>query len=138
MEKKDFDDRQESGKKNVVEGSSINAQGNVHIGDVININQYFDIGDRDRGTGNEKVINLNKNYLKAEVQKEKVAQVIDSLLAYTQKEDEYYFNEVILLAQRWNRLNSDIRKGVITQENATISKNRITYAVLEAIDVIFS
>jgi len=63
-----------------------------------------------------------------------IKEVLDELKLIFKSSDK--LNEIILQSARYNDLKEKIRKGILDYENASISKNKITLAILELISEI--
>lgn len=50
--------------------------------------------------------------------------------------DSHYFNEILMLQARYNRLSQEARKGVLFNEEETVARNRIQYAALEYVGML--
>jgi hypothetical protein len=159
--------------KNVVTDASIDAQGNVHIGDkgnssgdhydeknvikggTIKAGGDFRLGD-DVVTGNEHVQIFHNYYgggskgkgtpaspdagikseLKALLAKEKTEEVIERLLDLSESSDKDLNNNVLLQSARYTRINNQEMKGVISNAEAGIERNKINDALARLIDAL--
>lgn len=136
-----------SDSKNVVAGENkINAGGNINIGDknteikneaeniyqaeVINITQVIEKGRTDSGRRTPQSLSEVNNL----VQSNKIKQALEHLLQYTKNRDNEYFNQVTLLTARWNRLQTDIRSGVISRDAASVEYSRIVVGVVDIVN----
>lgn len=124
-------------QKNILHGK-IKAKGDVRIGDdVVQGNQQVQIVHNyfGGGKGSEKTSPEQpnkKSALKALLAKEKTTDVIEELLDLTEGSDEN--NTVSLLSARLTRINSQEHKGVITNSEAGIERNKINAALMNLID----
>jgi hypothetical protein len=125
-------------EKNVIKGSNIKAGGDFRLGDdVVTGNQNVQIMHNYFGgaKGTEKALPQHQNKkseLKALLTKEKTADVIEELLDQTEGSDEN--NTVLLLSARLNRVNSQEHRGVITNSEAGIERNKINASLSSLID----
>ena len=135
--------------KNVIQGSDISAQGDIHIGDKTEINKKYEIRDIE---GNvyladtiniERVSNAHKGPLadtqlssvKMQVMQNKIKPAITTLLEHS-IHDQDLNNQIILLASRWNQLQREKNMNTITKGQANVEYNRIRAALLDTIDEI--
>lgn len=129
-------------EKNVIKGSNIKAGGDFRLGDdVVSGNQNVQIVHNyfGGGKGTEKALPQHpnkKSALKALLAKEKTADLIEELLDLTEGSDEN--NTVLLLSARLTRINSQEHKGVITNSEAGIERNKINAALSSLIDQLSS
>ena len=123
---------------NVIKSSNIKAGGDFRLGDdVVTGNQNVQIVHNYFGgaKGTEKALPQHQNKkseLKALLAKEKTDDVIEELLDLTEGSDEN--NTVLLLSARLNRVNSQEHRGVITNSEAGIERNKINAALSSLID----
>lgn len=124
-------------EKNIVKGSTIKAGGDFRLGDdVISGNQNVHIVHN--YFSNKKDENTPPQYptkkaaLKALIAKEKTAEVIEELLDLTEGNDDN--NTVLLLSARLNRIQSQENKGIISNSEAGIERNKIIHALNSVID----
>ena len=73
-----------------------------------------------------------KAALKALIAKEKTAAVIEELLDLTEGKDDN--NTILLLSARLNRIQSQENKGIISNSEAGIERNKIIHALNSVID----
>jgi hypothetical protein len=127
-------------EKNIIKGSTIKAGGDFRLGDdVISGNQnvqivhnYFNGG---KGTENTPPQYPSlKSHLKTLLAKEKTAEVIEQLLDYTDNKDSDTHNTVLLLSARLTRINNQENKGIISNGEANIERNKINAALTSLID----
>jgi hypothetical protein len=120
------------GNKNTVSNSNINAGGNVHIGDVVNIHQHISPQQQEpalsSSAGAAQVQELRELVVKG-----RIKQVLEKMLELTAGDQDLQ-NTVILLSQRWNSLKREERMGVINRSDATVANNRITMSILEVLN----
>jgi ferritin-like metal-binding protein YciE len=126
-------------EKNVIKGSTIKAGGDFRLGDdVVSGNQNVHIvHNYFGGKGNEKTppqYSTIKSELKTLLAKEKTDEVIERLLDLTEAHDKDLNNIVLLLSARLNRINSQEHKGVISNGEAGIERNKINAALTSVID----
>ena len=50
--------------------------------------------------------------------------------------DSYYFNDILLLQARYNRLSESARQGIVMKEHESVSRNKIYFATLEYIKML--
>jgi Effector-associated domain 11 len=72
--------------------------------------------------------------LKTLLAKEKTDDVLERLLDITEANDKDAHNTVLLLSARLNRINSQEHKGVISNGEAGIERNKINAALTSLID----
>ena len=77
----------------------------------------------------------NKEKLKKQVADGKVGEVLQILIRHF-KEDSTMQNTAYLQSGRWNSINDEIYKGIVTRESSSVELNRIKDAVLRMIDEI--
>lgn len=103
-----------------------NNQGAVHIGDIINVQQVI--------TQTPNLTTPEKQQLKEQLQQlisnNKIKEALVHLLRLTKNGESDMHNQAILLTNRWNRLKTEKRSGIISSENANIQQNRIMAALL--------
>lgn len=127
-------------EKNVIKGSTIKAGGDFRLGDdVVSGNQHVNIVHNYfwGGKGGEKsppqYVDV-KSELKTLLRKEKTEVVIERLLDFTETNDKDLNNTVLLLSARLNRINSQEHKGIISNSEAGIERNKINAALASLID----
>ena len=125
-------------EKNIIKGGTIKAGGDFRLGDdiqqggtIIN-NNYF--GGTSKTDGAKAAHNDVKTALKQLLAKGKTTQVFEQLLDLTEQQDAEAHNTVLLLSAQLNRLNTKERQGTLGYSAANIERNRITAALMEAID----
>ena len=129
-------------EKNVIKGSTIKAGGDFRLGDdVIAGNHHVNIVHNyfGGGKGHEKTPSQYsdiKSELKTLLRKEKTDEVIERLLDLTESHDKDLNNTVLLLSARLNRINSQENKGIISNGEAGIERNKINAALASLIDEI--
>ena len=74
-----------------------------------------------------------KDKLKNLIGKNELQPVIENLLSITKKNDKYY-NEVILYLNRLTKVETEVRIGIITNEEEDTFKTRIKASLLDLID----
>jgi hypothetical protein len=127
-------------EKNVIKGSTIKAGGDFRLGDdVVSGNQNVNIVHNyfNGGKGNEKTppqYSSVKSELKTLLSKEKTDEVIERLLDLTEADDKDAHNTVLLLSARLKRINSQEHKGIISNGEAGIERNKINAALASLID----
>jgi len=81
--------------------------------------------------------NLKKGDLKIQIAKGKLSQVFELLISYTNNEEmNEKYNEIILLQSRHYRLESEIRNGIISNENKETRQNILSKSMIDYIDTI--
>ena len=116
--------------KNIVYNSSINSGGDTHIGDIINIHQV-----KEENEASSQNFNVEESQnLKVLISKNKIKKALELLIGFTGKNDKDLYNQVIGQSQRWNNLQEEKRKGIISSERESILSNRIIYAILGILD----
>ena len=117
--------------KNVVTGGEFNVEGNLHIGDIININQVV-AGTKEGRSANIPSSNLQS--IRDLLVDDKIKEALEALLVYTKEKDPDLHNDIIAQSGRWNRLRKDKRQGIITSDESQIIHNRIRYSILSIIE----
>jgi hypothetical protein len=130
--------------KNVIVGSTITAGGdfrvgddtmqaggNIHIGD---INIFSTPPTNNQSPTSSNLGNNPKSELKKLLAKEKTAEVIERLLALTEGKDDDLNNTLFLLSSRYNRIKNQEDKGIVTNSEAGIERNKINMALTNMID----
>ena len=107
--------------------------------DVVSGNQHVNIVHNyfGGGKGGEKTppqYSDIKSELKTLLRKEKTDDVIERLLDFTESNDKDALNTVLLLSARLNRINSQEHKGIISNGEAGIERNKINAALASLID----
>lgn len=120
-----------SGNKNTISNSNIQAGGNVHIGDV-NIHQHIS-GPNPELPKTPSEVSDTTQELRNQVGKGQIKQVLEKMLDMT-RDDQDLQNTVILLSQRWNSLKREERMGVIGRSEASVTNNRITMSILDLLN----
>ena len=75
-----------------------------------------------------------KKELKDLLAKEKTEEVFERLLDLTEKQDKNQYDMVLLLSARFNRVNNQENKGIISNAEAGIERNRINNSLASLID----
>jgi nucleoside phosphorylase len=68
------------------------------------------------------------------VQRDDLQTAIAQLIAVTEKHSSRFHNEVLLHAASLQQLRTDVRKGLLTSQETSSERRRITHAILELID----
>ncbi len=68
------------------------------------------------------------------ISKNRIKQAIEKLLSTTQNMDSDSHNSAILLASRWNSLQSDKHAGLIDAQSAMVSQNQIKASLLYTLE----
>lgn len=127
-------------EKNLIKGGTIKAGGDFRLGDdVFSDNQNVHIVHNyfGGGKGQEKTPPPHegvKSELKNLLRKEKTEEVIERLLDLTESHDKDLNNNVLLLSARFNRINNQEHKGVISNAEAGIERNKINAALASLMD----
>jgi hypothetical protein len=77
-------------------------------------------------------MDINKKQLKKLISKDKLDEAIDILIEHY--DDDVNLNYIILLSNRLNSLVLRERKGIISFEDASLEKNKITNSLISIID----
>lgn len=128
-------------QKNIIQGGTIKAGGDFRLGDdVVTGNQnvhvvhnYYSGGQGKGSLSSSSDANL-KSKLKALLGKEKTEEVIERLLDLSETEDKELNTRVMLLSARFNRINNQEHKNVISNTEAGIERNKINEALARLID----
>ena len=125
-------------EKNIIKGSTIKAGRDFRLGDdiqqgqtIVNNNYYADAVAK---KNNKPASSGVKWELKQLLAKGKTTEVFNRLLDLTEQQNGEAHNTVLLLSAQLNRLNTKERQGIIGYVEANIERNRITAALMEAID----
>ncbi len=110
--------------KNVVQGSSIQGN-NVHIGDV---HYYSTPPGKEPAAGNGDLEEIRKLISRGRVEK-----AIEALMAIAEEKGEEAADEIRMLSNQWQQLNKQERMGILSYNEATVSRNRITHSLLRAV-----
>ena len=128
-------------QKNIIKGGTIKAGGDFRLGDdVVTGNQNVQVVHNyySGGKGKEPLPSSPEADLKAELKnllrKEKTEEVIERLLDLSESEDKDLNTHVLLLSARFSRINNQESKGVITNNEAGIERNKINEALVRVID----
>ncbi len=112
--------------KNMVTGSHISAQGNVHIGDTVNhYNQQVSPQQQNGNSTQELKKNITKLVSQARIDK-----ALEQLSTLGETQDEDFNLEVTSLAQRWAKLQRESRLGLMSNSESTQQNNQIVMALL--------
>jgi hypothetical protein len=118
-----------------VGGDQITVQGNVHVGDIINIQQVVaDPKGAKPATPSPVEVSDSVTGIRKYMAEGKMKQAIEALLVTTRNMDTDLHNNAILLASRWNSLQNDIQNGIIADDNANIRQNQIRVSLLYTLD----
>jgi len=127
-------------EKNVIQGGTIKAGGDFRLGDdVVTGNEHVQIfhnyygGSKGKGTSASPDAGI-KSELKALLAKEKTEEVIERLLDLSESSDKDLNNNVLLQSARYTRINNQEMKGVISNAEAGIERNKINDALARLID----
>jgi hypothetical protein len=71
--------------------------------------------------------------LKNQIADGKLSDVLETIIRRS-KNDEDRKNTAYLQLGRWNSINREIDKGIVSRDNATIELNRIKSSVLKMVD----
>jgi hypothetical protein len=127
-------------EKNIIKGSTIKAGGDFRLGDdvilgnqnVQIVHNYFSGGKNPEKTPPQ--YRDLKTELKTLLRKEKTDEVIERLLDHTENSEKDSHNTVLLLSARLNRINNQENKGIISNQEAGIERNKINAALTSLID----
>lgn len=129
-------------EKNVIKGGTIKAGGDFRLGDdVVTGNEHVQIfhnyygGSKGKGTPGSPDEGI-KSELKALLAKEKTEEVIERLLDLSESSDKELNNNVLLQSARYTRINNQEMKGVISNAEAGIERNKINDALARLIDAL--
>jgi len=112
-----------SDSKNVVQGSSIRGN-NVHIGDI----HYHAPLSKGGAAGHEGLEEIRKLIIRGRVEK-----AIEALVAIAVEKGEEAADEVGLLSSQWQDLSKRERMGILSYNEASVNRNRITHSLLQVI-----
>lgn len=118
-----------SNNKNTSKDSQLSAGGNIHMGDIINIHYV----PQTSTTNTSDLSALSSEELNDLILNGKIKTALEALIIQTKARDEDLYEEVILQAQRWNRLKKDSRLEIITSEQARVINNRIVRGIIEIV-----
>ncbi len=120
--------------KNVIKGSKINVGGNLHLGDIVNINELSAAPKEEEEAEVPPISSTLIENIRQLIVDNKVKESLEQLLIHTKAHDQDLYNMVVLHAQRWNKLKNDQAKGVIEQSDASVISNRIVNNLLGILD----
>jgi len=106
-----------------------NNKGQIHIGDIIHIQQILEADDRVPGKNNSAPASISN--IQNLVTQNRIKKAIEELLKITKHKDSRTHNQSIQLAGRWNRTRQSEMQGVLSNREAGIEKNRILAALLD-------
>jgi hypothetical protein len=128
MEKDKDSSKETNQSKNTISNSSINAGGNVHIGDIINIHQVQQKSAPEAQDTQEVV-----EKIQGMIMQNQISEALEEMLIATKEKKGSVADHAILLTQQWNSLQSERRVQLISEENATVRANRIVYGLSELV-----
>jgi len=108
-----------------------NNTGTIHIGDIINIQQVLEQSPTSLSTPEQQAL---KNQLQTLISTNKIKQALELILKLSKNKDSDIQTQALMLSNRWNSLQKEINGGIISNENANISRNRIISAMLNFIE----
>ncbi len=117
--------------KNNVKDSTLNAGGNMHIGDIINFNLSREVFTEE-GLLTKEI----KEGIKLLISKGDMEKAIDLLLGHAKQLDNSIFNELISIARQWEELQRDVRIGVLSSDEKFRLSSKITFALLNSADAL--
>lgn len=132
--------------KNAVQDSNINADGNVHIGDKINIeSQHTGSGDIVKGdkitnnyynhSDSKKEENINFHVkIKRLITNNNLKSAIKELLIYCEQHDQYAYNKILNVSGRYQSYKDDLENGVLTKNESKIEENKIRISLISFLD----
>lgn len=128
-------------EKNIIKGSTIKAGGDFRLGDdVVSGNQNIHIVHNYFGANkaNDKsnIPQTLASELKGLLAKEKIEEVIERLLDHSETNDKDIHNTVLMLSARFSRINNQEQKGISSNSEAGIERNKINHSLAEIIDKI--
>ncbi|MEO1260628.1 MAG: hypothetical protein AAFZ15_17660 [Bacteroidota bacterium] len=132
---------------NVISDSNISVGANLHLGDKNKIAKNFDLKDNQGQIYFANTINIEKaasakadrlksaalSEVKMQVLKNRIKPALETLLEHSAYDLEWQ-NQIILLASRWNQLESEKNMSIVTKGQANMETNRIRAALLNIID----
>lgn len=117
--------------KNVLGNSSINAGGNVHIGDIIHIQQPV---TENNPPNSAPTFNADTaGTLRKLIGNNKIKQALEQLLQHTNGKHEDIYAQAVQYSQQWNKLQKQETLGILTSSEASTAGNKIVYGLLELI-----
>ncbi len=116
--------------KNTVSNSSINAGGNIHIGDIINIQQTVSESSKQKTPFNAD----QAGAIRKLIGNNKIKQALEQLLQHTNGQDEDLYTQVVQLSQQWNKLQRQETMGIISSSEANVTSNKIVYGLLDVVN----
>lgn len=114
--------------KNVVTGN-INANGNVHIGDI-----HIQQNTPGNTPSNPQFNNTITGEIRKLISNNKIKPAIEQLLQLTNGKDEDLYTQVNQLSKQWKKLQQQENLGIITFSEANTISNQITYNLLTIIN----
>ena len=121
----------EEKSKNQIGNSSIKIGGNMQIGDIIHIHTTQQLLKDQASISASEV-----TAIKTQIAQGKLNQAIHQLLAYAKVKGETVFNEAIGVAQQLEDLQREERIGVISFDDKTRQRSKITMSTLKILDQI--
>lgn len=115
--------------KNAVVNSSINAKGNVQIGDVIN-HYYNTPTNPAQPVANAPEMVRNIRQL---IATNRIPEALSLILQHSENQSSQMYNEALQVSLRWEGLSHKERIGIISNADANIERNQIVAVLLEMI-----
>lgn len=116
--------------KNTVNNSSINAGGNIHIGDIINIQQAVSESTTPKSSFNAD----QAGAIRKLIGNNKIKQALEQLLQHTNGQEEDIYMQVVQLSQQWNKLQRQETMGILSSSEANVTSNKIVYGLLDVVN----
>ena len=104
----------------------------VHIGNIIHVHEI--LGQKNNTSTTDYSTSDSAQQIKQLIAKGKLKEAIEAMLQFSKDRDSDIQHESILLASRWNNLNTNIRKGTVADAQANIEYNRIKMGIMGMLD----
>ena len=126
MEKKENKKTKITDSKNIVSDGKIEAGGNVHIGDIVNVYKAEGAVEADKTS----LPTQTAEEIRKKIARSRIKQALEQLLVETKKRDEDLYQQMLQQSERWNNLQKDERLGLTTYEQAGVIRARIVSGLL--------
>ena len=114
-------------RKNVIEGSSIHAGGNVHIGDII----YHKEHQPEKSPPSTSKF---KKEVQSLIGKARTGKAIELVLKTLDEVDDDSYQQALILSSRWQELKKKEGLGIIDAAEAGVERNKINVALLQLVN----
>lgn len=118
-DKKDKNKTEISDSKNVVQGSNIQAGGNVHIGDA-----HYHYHQKP-----PEEVHADLEEIRSLISRNRMEEAIKGLWAIAKAKGRH--TEVEMLSNQWEDLQKQSRLGIVSYDQSTVRRNQIVHGLLE-------